>query len=104
MCNDFRRKCLNELVLSEGQSIGIVLNMSLMSTVTLRIPTVVVKEIIENSDNIIFINDYEGANDKSRIFLNGILMGITLDKNKFIDEMKCYRDNDLLDKQISLAF
>lgn len=87
----------------EGQSIGIVLNMSLMSTVTLRIPTVVVKEIIENSDNIIFINDYEGANDKSRIFLNGILMGITLDKNKFIDEMKCYRDNDLLDKQISLA-
>ena len=41
--------------------------MSLMSTVTLRIPTVVVKEIIENSDNIIFINDYEGENDKSRI-------------------------------------
>jgi len=87
----------------EGQSIGIVLNLSLMTTVTLRIPTVVVKEIIENSDNIVFINDYEGANDKSRIFLNGILMGITLDKNKFIEEMKCYRDNDLLDKQISLA-
>jgi len=88
----------------EGQSIGIVMNLALTTTVTRKIPTVVVKEIIENSDNLIFINDYEGSNDKTHVFLNGILMGITLDPDLFIAEMKSYRENGLLDKEVSFSF
>ena len=80
------------------------MNLALTTTVTRKIPTVVVKEIIENSDNLIFINDYEGSNDKPHVFLNGILMGITLDPEAFITEMKAYRENGLLDKEVSFSF
>ena len=88
----------------EGASIGIVLNLSLLTTVTQRIPTVVVKEIIETSENLIFINDYNGDNDATKIYLNGILMGVTEDQQKFIDEMKLFRKNELLHKDISFTY
>ena len=80
------------------------MNLALTTTVTRKIPTVVVKEIIENSDNLIFINDYNGPNDKPHVFLNGILMGITMDPELFIEEMKAYRENGLLDSEVSFTF
>lgn len=80
------------------------MNLALSTLVTRRIPTVVVKEIIESSKNIIFINDYDGVNDKPKIFLNGILMGITENVDEFIKEMKDFRKNGLLDKEISITY
>ena len=80
------------------------MNLALSTFVTRRIPTVVVKEIVESSKNIIFINDYNGVNDKSKIFLNGILMGITENIDEFIKEMKEFRNNGLLDKEISITY
>ena len=64
----------------------------------------IVKEIIEKSENLIFIHDYKGLGNCPKIFLNGILMGITLNPEAFIDEMKEYRRNGLLDKEISFTF
>ena len=80
------------------------MNLALSTFVTRRIPTVVVKEIVESSKNIIFINDYNGVNDKPKIFLNGILMGITENADEFIKEMKEFRKNGLLDKEISITY
>jgi intein/homing endonuclease len=88
----------------EGQSIGIVLNLALSTTVTRRIPTVVVKEIIENCDNFVFLNKFNGKNDKPKIFLNGILVGITPNLEEFMKELKAYRKNGLLDKDISFTY
>ncbi len=88
----------------EGQAVGIVMNLALLTSVTKRIPTVVVKEIIEKCDNIIFINDYEGTNNQPKIFLNGILMGITVNPELFMEELKSYRNTGLLDHQISFTF
>jgi DNA-directed RNA polymerase beta subunit len=80
------------------------MNLALSTLVTRRIPTVIVKEIIENSSNIIFINDYEGDNDKTRILLNGVLMGITENPEDFVDEMKEFRYKSLLDKEVSITY
>jgi len=88
----------------EGQSIGIVLNLSLLTTVTRRVPTVVVKEIIEGSENLIFINDYSGVNDKTKVLLNGILMGFAIDPYDFLDEMKSFRSSGMLNKDVSFTF
>ena len=88
----------------EGQSIGIVLNLSLLTTVSRRIPTVVVKEIVENSENLIFINDYNDKNIKTKVLLNGVLMGFAIDPHDFLDEMKSYRSTGLLHKDISFTF
>ena len=75
-----------------------------MTTVTRRIPTVIVKEIVENSENLIFINDYNGKNDKAKVFLNGILMGFAIDPDDFLDEMKSYRSSELLHKDVSFTY
>ena len=88
----------------EGQSIGIVLNLSLLTTVSRRIPTVIIKEIVENSENLIFINNYTGKNDKTKVFLNGVLMGFAIDPFDFLEEMKSYRSTGLLHKDISFTF
>ena len=88
----------------EGQSIGIVMNLSLTTMVTKRIPTVIVQEIIEKSENLIFINDYEGPNDKTKIFLNGVLMGITLDPEEFLIEMREFRESGLLSREVSFSY
>ena len=86
------------------QSIGIVLNLSLLTTVTKRVPTVVVKEIVESSENLIFINDYSGENNKTKVLLNGILMGFAIDPYDFLDEMKSFRSSGMLNKDVSFTF
>jgi DNA-directed RNA polymerase beta subunit len=89
----------------EGQSIGIVLNLALMTKVSLKIPTVVVKEIIEDCYYFTFIDDIElEENIYPKIFVNGILLGITKEPKNFINELKEYRKNNLLDKSISFTF
>jgi len=88
----------------EGQSIGIVLNLSLLTTVTKETPTVIVKDIIERSSKIIFIDDFEEENIYPKIFLNGILLGITKEPQEFINELILYRKNGLLDNNTSFTF
>ena len=55
----------------EGQSIGIVLNLSLLTRISERFPSVLIKEVIETSENIILLDEYDGPNDQTKIFLNG---------------------------------
>ena len=95
--------CPNET--PEGQSIGIVLNLALMTKISLKIPTVVVKEIIEGCFYFTFIDDIElEENIYPKIFVNGILIGVTKESENFINELKDYHKNNLLDKSISFTF
>lgn len=88
----------------EGQSIGIVMNLAFTTSVTRRISTVLVKDIIENCENLIYINDYNGDFNVPKVFLNGILMGVTENALGLINELKEFRLNGLLDKEISFTF
>lgn len=88
----------------EGQSIGIVLNLALMTTVSLKIPTVLVKQIIEKSEFLITIDNIQLCENYPKVFLNGVLMGITLYPDKFIEDLKFYRNINLLHKHISFSY
>lgn len=88
----------------EGQSVGIVLNLSLLTDVSHRIPTVYVKDIIEtHCKNIIFLNDFEDENSITKIFINGNFIGFSEDPDLFIDEIKNFKETGLLNKQISVV-
>jgi intein/homing endonuclease len=78
--------------------------LSLLTKVTKRIRTVIVKEIIESCKNFIFINNYDGPNIFPKILINGMLVGITKDANEFLLELKEYRKSGLLDKSISFTY
>ena len=88
----------------EGQSVGIVLNLSLLTDISCRIPTVYVKDIIErHTSNIIYLNDFEGENNKTKIFLNGNFIGFSDEPDDFVNEIKMFKHTGLLSKQISVV-
>ena len=88
----------------EGQSIGIVLNLSLLTRISERTPTVLIKEIVEQCDNIISIQDFEGPNQEIKVFLNGILIGITKEPFDLLDELKQLRKIKLLPHDVSISY
>ena len=88
----------------EGQSIGIVLNLSLLTRISERIPTVLIKEIVENCDNLISIEDFRGPNQEIKVFLNGILIGVTRDPFDLVDELKQLRKIKLLPYDVSISY
>lgn len=88
----------------EGQSIGVVLNLALMASVTRRVPTVFVKEIIESMDNFIFINEIARIENRSKIYINGVLLGVAENTRDFLYEMEELRLSGVLDSQVSFTY
>jgi DNA-directed RNA polymerase II subunit RPB2 len=90
----------------EGQSGGIVLNFSLLSRVTKKIPTSFVKDILEESKNIISIEniDINHIRDSSHVFLNGILIGMTQYPDTLVEEVITLRHTRRLDKDVSVTY
>lgn len=86
----------------EGQSIGIVLNLSLMTRVSQRRSTVLVREAIENSSFLTHMSGYEGNNEDTKVFLNGTLIGMTEDSYGLIDELCEFRDTKLIPWDVSI--
>ena len=88
----------------EGQSIGTVLNMSLLTQISKNTPTIIMKEILEDCENIILLNDFEEINEYTKVFLNGILFGFTLDHDEFLYEIKCLRKYKRIPHDISITY
>ena len=88
----------------EGQSIGIVLNLSLLTKISERVSTVLIKEIVGNCDNLISIEEFEGPNQEIKVFLNGILIGITREPFDLVDELKYLRKIKLLPYDVSISY
>jgi DNA-directed RNA polymerase II subunit RPB2 len=88
----------------EGVSVGIVLNLSLTTKISERMSTVLVKEVLEKSKNIIFLKDHFGKNNLTKIFLNGFFIGFTEKTNELIDEVKNFRNVGLLNFDVSVSF
>ena len=90
----------------EGQSSGIVLNFSLLSRVTKKIPTSLVKEVLEESKNIIPISEMkmEHIRDSCHVFLNGILIGMTQDPDTLVEEIIQLRRVRRLDADVSVTY
>lgn len=88
----------------EGQSIGIVLNMSLTTTISHRISTILVKEILEGSEHLVSLEDFEGPNEQTKVFLNGTMLGMVEDPDAFVDEVKLFREHGLISQEISVSY
>ena len=89
----------------EGQTAGIVLNFALLARVTRRIPTSIIKEILENNKNIIPTSEYDIKGRKSTIvLLNGILIGITETPSNIIEYVKKLRRSRHIDSDVSITY
>jgi len=90
----------------EGQAAGIVLNFSLLSRVTKEIPTALIKEVLEESKNIIQGPDVnlKSVKTSAHVFLNGILIGMTEDPPSLVEEIQLARNLHRLDYDVSVTY
>ncbi len=90
----------------EGASAGIVLNLALLSKISKKINTTLVKEILEKNANIIPINNIsiEKINTLTYVFLNGIIIGMTDNPNILIDSIKTLRRHRQIHYDISVSY
>lgn len=88
----------------ESATVGIVLNLALLTNISNRVPTVLVKDIIEKSRHIIFVDEYTGPNRLPKVYLNGSLLGFVLSKDDLISELKDLRLVGALDPSVSFIY
>jgi DNA-directed RNA polymerase beta subunit len=99
----------------EGSSAGIVTNLAFMTNITNKIPTTLVRSIIEQSDNLIPIFKNENLKPHTsfnlenlyiftKVFLNGIPLGFCEDPYDFVEELRDWRSNGVLSYQISIIY
>lgn len=88
----------------EGAKIGLVLNLSLLTTITVRIPTIVVREAVESATEFISARHYTGDNYLPKVFLNGVILGFTHNHTALLEELKTMRKIGLLPYQVSVSY
>lgn len=88
----------------EGQPVGIVLNLSLLTRISARFPTVLAKEVIEDCEELIALRDFEGSNNKTKVFLNGVLIGMSEDSDGLMEEITELRNIDMLPYDVSISY
>lgn len=88
----------------EGAPVGIVLNLSLLTRISDRTPTVLVKEVLELCENMSSIKDFKILNEQTKVFLNGILTGVTEEPNELVEELKEMRRIKMLPWDVSISY
>jgi len=86
----------------EGAPVGIVLNLSLLTRISDRTPSVLVKEVIELCEYMSPIQECEKV--RSKVFLNGILLGGTETPNDLVQEIKDLRRVKMLPWDVSISY
>ena len=96
----------------EGAAIGIVLNLSLLTKISRNFPSVIVKDLIESCSYFKKINETLSSSarivdsliNRTNVFLNGSLLGITFNSDKLIKELRNLRENSLLRYDVSIGY
>lgn len=89
----------------EGQPIGIVLNLSLLTRISNRFPSIIIKNILNQFMWLKKITDKQDLFlGNARVILNGNLIGFTENVQYFINEFKNLRLTGIIHKDISISY
>jgi len=89
----------------EGIKVGTVLNLAFTCTITLDIPVVLVRKVVEDCKNIISIKDVEFGNESlTPVFLNGILLGFAKSWENLRTELKNLRKTGIIHREVSISY
>jgi DNA-directed RNA polymerase beta subunit len=88
----------------EGQSIGIVKNISYMAHITIPTNSASLYEFV--TPHVLSVNDTppEELNDKVKVFVNGCWLGVTEDPEKLYQEMKDKKYRGIINIYTSIIF
>lgn len=91
----------------EGQTAGIVTNFTNFALVSNQESTIIVRENIMNSTHLINIDEekpLEFYEDKIIVFLNGILIGITINSFNLVNDIYTYKLKGILSHNVSVYY
>lgn len=90
----------------EGQKVGLVLNLSLLTKVSRDIPKYLVRDELEKCKTIIPVKNmkYKNMKNFARIFLNNIIIGFTEEPDSTVDEVKELRKTRHIDSTVSVSY
>lgn len=87
----------------EGGKVGVVLNLALTAQITTRVSPNLVRDVLDSMDEI-KTNIEIILTDEVRIFLNGIIIGVTDVTEQFLETFKELRNCLIIPKSVSIAF
>jgi DNA-directed RNA polymerase II subunit RPB2 len=76
----------------EGKSIGIVKNLALTTTISTGANAILVRERVMKSERIIPLDMYLTSRKWTRVYVNGVLIGLTFEPNELIAEFYTIRN------------
>ena len=85
----------------EGKSIGIVKNLALLANITTGCNSVLVRELVERCVDFVSIDKYEERGDWTKVYVNGLLLGLTCSPESFYEELSDMRERSLFSNQVS---
>lgn len=89
----------------EGKSVGTVLNNSLLTTYTTHVPTVFVREVLEDCKKILPLSSTEAQRgDYANVLLNGIPLGFAEDPSELLDEFEDLRKCGIIPWSVSIGY
>lgn len=92
----------------EGGSVGIVLNLSLLTTVTTSTSPIIIRELIEEFEYIKIIKNVNihehNTNINTNININGNIIGQTQVPERLIDDLNRLYSIDLIPKSVSFTY
>ena len=90
----------------EGQTVGIVMNLSLMTKITRKMSTVFIRRILEKCPNFIHTEKIPIVEIKNSvyIFLNENILGCTFKPLEFVEHLKKLREGLYLHPEISITY
>jgi DNA-directed RNA polymerase II subunit RPB2 len=90
----------------EGEKVGAVLNLALTARVTIAIPYNIVLKVIETADNLTPVSKMEISEIQFQtpVYLNSRIIGFTSVPNALCEQLRGFRNNRILDWQVSIAY
>ena len=89
----------------EGQTVGIVLNLALLTKVSEYFPNTMVRDTVEDHLNLIPLDHVDGdVSDCARVTVNGCPMGVTLDPEDLVDDLRDARKAGIFQHDVSISF
>ena len=85
----------------EGQSVGVVLNLSFLTIISKKSNKILVQEILNKSEYLITDTIHY---DKTKVLLNGTIIGYTDHKELFQQEFKKFRKIRLIPHEVSINY
>lgn len=90
----------------EGKTVGTVLNLSMTATITKKTSKIIVRNILEKIESIIPVENFDIDQEYNPvvIFVNGFIIGYTLNPMKTVATIQSLRRKEILNYEVSVSY